>query len=79
MDRRRLTLPRPSWRRCGLLRREGEQLPGCPERGRRPRPHNTTDSQSDQVIWMIHDALIRYDENMKFVPDPRSWRVGTDH
>jgi peptide/nickel transport system substrate-binding protein len=42
-------------------------------------PHNTTDSQSDQVIWMIYDALIRYDENMKFVPDlALAWRVGED-
>jgi peptide/nickel transport system substrate-binding protein len=42
-------------------------------------PHNTTDSQSDQVIWMIYDALIRYDENMRFVPDlALSWKVAED-
>lgn len=42
-------------------------------------PHNTTDSQSDQVIWMIYNALIRYDENMKFVPDlALAWKVGED-
>jgi peptide/nickel transport system substrate-binding protein len=42
-------------------------------------PHNTTDSQSDQVIWMIYNALIRYDENMKIVPDlARSWKVAED-
>ena len=39
-------------------------------------PHNTTDSQSDQVIWMLFNALIRYDENMQFVPDlAESWSV----
>ena len=42
-------------------------------------PHNTTDSQSDQVIWMLYNALIRYDENMKFVPDlATSWSVADD-
>ena len=42
-------------------------------------PHNTTDSQSDQVIWMLYNALIRYDENMNFVPDlATSWSVGED-
>jgi len=42
-------------------------------------PHNTTDSQSDQVIWMIYNALIRYDENMKFVPDlALGWKVSED-
>ena len=39
-------------------------------------PHNTTDSQSDQVIWMLYNALIRYDENMKFVPESRDQLVG---
>ena len=42
-------------------------------------PHNTTDSQSDQVIWMLFNALIRYDENMQFVPDlAESWSVADD-
>lgn len=42
-------------------------------------PHNTTDSQSDQVIWMIYNALIRYDENMHFVPDLATrWSVADD-
>jgi len=42
-------------------------------------PHNTTDSQSDQVIWMLYNALIRYDENMHFVPDlAESWSVAED-
>jgi peptide/nickel transport system substrate-binding protein len=42
-------------------------------------PHNTTDSQSDQVIWMIYNALIRYDENMRFVPDlALAWKVADD-
>ena len=42
-------------------------------------PHNTTDSQSDQVIWMLYNALIRYDENMQFVPDlATSWSVADD-
>ena len=43
-------------------------------------PHNTTDSQSDQVIWMLYNALIRYDENMKIVPDlAESWSVADDN
>ena len=42
-------------------------------------PHNTTDSQSDQVIWMLYNALIRYDEEMRFVPDlAESWSVAED-
>jgi peptide/nickel transport system substrate-binding protein len=42
-------------------------------------PHNTTDNQSDQAIWMIYNALIRYDENMRFVPDlALSWKVAED-
>ncbi|HEY7816693.1 MAG TPA: ABC transporter substrate-binding protein, partial [Vicinamibacteria bacterium] len=42
-------------------------------------PHNTTDSQSDQVIWMIYNALIRYDVDMKIVPDlALSWKVAED-
>jgi peptide/nickel transport system substrate-binding protein len=42
-------------------------------------PHNTTDTQSDQIIWMIYNALIRYDEDMKFVPDlAASWSVAED-
>lgn len=42
-------------------------------------PHNTTDNQSDQAIWMIYNALIRYDENMRFVPDlALAWKVGDD-
>ncbi len=43
-------------------------------------PHNTTDSQSDQVIWMLFNALIRYDENMQFVPDlAESWSLADDN
>ncbi|HJS75277.1 MAG TPA: ABC transporter substrate-binding protein [Vicinamibacteria bacterium] len=42
-------------------------------------PHNTTDSQSDQVIWMIYNALIRYDTSMNIVPDlALAWRVADD-
>lgn len=42
-------------------------------------PHNTTDSQSDQIIWMIYNALIRYDEDMNIVPDlATSWSVAED-
>ncbi len=42
-------------------------------------PHNTTDSQSDQIIWMVYNALIRYDENMHFVPDLATrWSVADD-
>ena len=42
-------------------------------------PHNTTDTQSDQVIWMIYNALIRYDTDMKFVPDlAERWSVADD-
>ncbi|HXV60019.1 MAG TPA: ABC transporter substrate-binding protein [Vicinamibacteria bacterium] len=42
-------------------------------------PHNTTDSQSDQVIWMVYNALIRYDEDMRFVPDLATrWSVAED-
>lgn len=42
-------------------------------------PHNTTDSQSDQIIWMLYNALIRYDEDMQFVPDlAESWSVAED-
>lgn len=42
-------------------------------------PHNTTDSQSDQVIWMVYNALIRYDENMNIVGDlAEDWDVAED-
>jgi peptide/nickel transport system substrate-binding protein len=42
-------------------------------------PHNTTDSQSDQVIWMVYNALIRYDESMNIVPDlAERWSVAED-
>ncbi len=42
-------------------------------------PHNTTDSQSDQIIWMVYNALIRYDTQMNFVPDlATSWEVADD-
>ena len=42
-------------------------------------PHNTTDSQSDQVIWMVYNALIRYDEDMRIVPDlAERWEVAED-
>lgn len=42
-------------------------------------PHNTTDSQSDQVILMLYDTLIRFDDEMRFRPAlAESWNVSGD-
>ena len=42
-------------------------------------PHNTTDTQSDQVIWMVYNALIRYDPQMNIVGDlAESWEMSED-
>ena len=42
-------------------------------------PHNTTDSQSDQVVWMVYNSLIRFDEQMNLVGDlATAWSVSDD-
>jgi ABC-type transport system substrate-binding protein len=42
-------------------------------------PHDTTDSQSDQIIHMIYDGLIRFDENMNIVGDlAADWNMAED-
>jgi len=42
-------------------------------------PHNTTDSQSDQVILMLYNRLIKFDDEMRIVPDlAESWSLGED-
>ncbi|MFQ5790228.1 MAG: ABC transporter substrate-binding protein, partial [Acidobacteriota bacterium] len=42
-------------------------------------PHNTTDSQSDQVVWMVYNALLRFDEEMNIVGDlAEDWVVADD-
>jgi len=42
-------------------------------------PHNTTDTQSDQVILMVYETLIRFDQDMRIVPGlAESWSVGED-
>jgi peptide/nickel transport system substrate-binding protein len=42
-------------------------------------PHNTTDSQSDQVVWMVYNALIKFDEDMNIVGDlATDWNVSED-
>ncbi len=42
-------------------------------------PHNTTDSQSDQVVWMVFNSLIRFDEDMNLVGDlATEWEVSED-
>lgn len=42
-------------------------------------PHNTTDSQSDQIVLMIYDGLIRFDENMNIVGDlATEWSLAED-
>lgn len=42
-------------------------------------PHNTTDSQSDQVIHMLYNRLISFDDEMRIVPDlAESWSLAKD-
>lgn len=42
-------------------------------------PHNTTDTQSDQIIMMVYETLIRFDDQMRFQPGlAESWSVGAD-
>ncbi len=42
-------------------------------------PHNTTDSQSDQVVWMVYNSLIRFDEEMHIVGDlATEWAASED-
>lgn len=31
-------------------------------------PHNTTDTESDQIIMMVYDGLLGFDDSMKIVP-----------
>jgi peptide/nickel transport system substrate-binding protein len=82
MDRRRLTpltLLLAAAVSCAAPERRTSLVFAPSADARTLDPHNTTDSQSDQVIWMIYNALIRYDENMKFVPDlALAWSVAED-
>ena len=70
----------PLCRHAGWLRRHG---PSSPAGGRGPRdrlvfaaaadattldPHNTTDTESDQVIMMVYEPLLAFDDTMKIVP-----------
>jgi peptide/nickel transport system substrate-binding protein len=42
-------------------------------------PHNTTDTESDQVIMMLYETLIGFDDNMKIVPRlAERWEVDDD-
>jgi len=42
-------------------------------------PHNTTDSESDQVIMMVFETLLRFDEQMKIVGGLADrWSVAPD-
>jgi peptide/nickel transport system substrate-binding protein len=42
-------------------------------------PHNTTDTESDQVIMMIYETLIGFDDNMTIVPRlAERWEVAPD-
>lgn len=42
-------------------------------------PHNTTDSQSDQVVRMLYNTLITFDTSMNIVPDlAESWSAADD-
>ena len=42
-------------------------------------PHNTTDTESDQVIMMLYETLIGFDRDMKIVPGlAESWEVAPD-
>ena len=42
-------------------------------------PHNTTDTESDQVIMMLYETLIGFDRDMKIVPRlAERWEVAPD-
>ncbi len=42
-------------------------------------PHNTTDTESDQVIMMIYEPLLAFDDTMKIVPRlAERWNVEPD-
>jgi len=42
-------------------------------------PHNTTDTESDQVIMMLYETLIGFDRDMKIVPRlAERWDVAAD-
>jgi peptide/nickel transport system substrate-binding protein len=42
-------------------------------------PHNTTDTESDQVIMMMYETLIGFDQDMKIVPRlAERWDVAPD-
>jgi peptide/nickel transport system substrate-binding protein len=42
-------------------------------------PHNTTDTESDQVIMMMYETLIGFDQDMKIVPRlAERWEVAPD-
>jgi peptide/nickel transport system substrate-binding protein len=42
-------------------------------------PHNTTDTESDQVIMMVFETLIGFDDQMKIVPRlAERWEVAPD-
>jgi peptide/nickel transport system substrate-binding protein len=42
-------------------------------------PHNTTDTESDQVIMMMYETLIGFDDQMQIVPRlAERWDVGPD-
>ncbi len=42
-------------------------------------PHNTTDHQSDQIVMMVYNGLIKFDRDMKIVGDlATDWSVGED-
>ncbi len=42
-------------------------------------PHNTTDSESDQVIMMVYETLLAFDDSMKIVGGlAERWSVGDD-
>ena len=42
-------------------------------------PHNTTDTESDQVTMMVYEPLIAFDDAMKIVPRlAERWNVEAD-
>jgi peptide/nickel transport system substrate-binding protein len=42
-------------------------------------PHNTTDTESDQVIMMMYETLIGFDHDMKIIPRlAERWEVAPD-
>jgi peptide/nickel transport system substrate-binding protein len=42
-------------------------------------PHNTTDTQSDQIISMVYETLLRFDDDMRIVGGlAEAWTVGED-